>query len=182
MATPPSNTQPAVDSASFAANRTARALNSSAFHENYAAFAVDSTAFHENYAKSAVNSSAYGENPPAFGVNSSTSRKKSSGPALCSNFAGLIHLAFGEIWTSFFRFPSFFFVFRSPSGWYWWVGGLSSASRQVGGWSSRRGHEAPSRWVGGWFGALPSRHQPSTTGSQNRHASSVSVTRKNGDA
>ena len=34
---------------------------------------------------------------------------------------------------------------------------------RVGGWSSRRGHEAPSRWVGGWFWALTSRDQPPTT-------------------
>ena len=128
--------QPAVDSASFAANRTACALNSSAFHENYAAFAANSSAFrvnyaafaanssafhenyaafaanssafHENYAAFAVNSSAYGENSPVSDVDSSTSREKASGPALCSNFAGLINLTFGEIWTSFFRFPSFF--------------------------------------------------------------------------
>ena len=131
-----------MDSASFAANRTARALssstfhenyaaiaanssafrenyaafaaNSSAFHENYAAFDANSSAFHENYAAFAVNSSAYGENSPESDVNSSTSREKSSGPALCSNFAGLIHLAFGEIWTSLFRFPSFFSFVDPP--------------------------------------------------------------------
>ena len=43
--------------------------------------------------------------------------------------------------------------------------GRSSADldrSRVGGWSSRHGHEAPSRWVGGWFGALTSRDQPPT--------------------